>query len=168
MHKAAVEKVIATRVFFSSHFFQSDIQHASVNFLCTCMCSDSSMLITWRTSKVSRMHPMLQASHWDLQMMRILKEWTRINLQQKMNCTASYADTPGTKRGMAIYLDLIPPSFFSAHQSWRKPFLVWQHNILWIQRDNTYSTWGSSGHGYGEIARHQRLASRDLRAVTGP
>ena len=69
------------------------------------------------------MHPMLQASHWDLQTMRILKKWTRVNLQQKMNCTASYADTPGTKRGMAIYLDLIPPSFFSTHQSWRKRFL---------------------------------------------
>ena len=35
---------------------------------------------------------MLQASHWDLQTMRILKKWTRVNLQQKMNCTASYAD----------------------------------------------------------------------------
>ena len=58
---------------------------------------------------------MLQASHWDLQTMRILKKWTRDNLQQKMNCTASYADTPGTKGGMAIYLDLIPPPhlFFS-------------------------------------------------------
>ena len=29
-----------------------------------------------------------------------------------MNCTTSYADTPGTKRGMPIYLDLIPPIFF--------------------------------------------------------
>ena len=71
---------------------------------------------------------MLQVSHWDLQTMRILKKWIRVNLQQKMNCTTSYAGTTCTKRGMTIYLDLIPPSFYSAHQSWRnlwiKPFLV--------------------------------------------
>ena len=158
---------------FWSRFFQSVIQNASVDFLCTCVRSDSSMSTTWRTAKVSRMHPMCQASHWDLQMMRILKEWTRVILQQKMNCTTSYADTPGMKRGMKIYLDLIPPAlFFCAHQSWKnlrkKSFLFWQHNILWIQRDNTFSTWGSNGHGYGEITRNQRHASWDLCAVIGP
>ena len=40
------------------------------------------------------------------------QEWTRVILQQKMNCTTSYADTLGTKMGMTIYFDLIPPSFF--------------------------------------------------------
>ena len=37
MHKAAVEKIIATHVFLSSHFFHSIVQHASVNiFLHMC------------------------------------------------------------------------------------------------------------------------------------
>ena len=46
LHKAAVEKVIATHVFLSSHFFHSIVQHASVNFFCTCVCSDSSVSTT--------------------------------------------------------------------------------------------------------------------------
>ena len=80
-----------------------------------------------------------------------------------------HMQTHQARRGVWQYTLILSPHLFFPPISHRENlFLVWQHNILWIQRDNTYSTWGSSGHGYGEIARHQRHASRDLRAVTGP
>ena len=83
------------------------------------------------------MHPMLQASHWDLQTMRILKKWTRVNLQQKMNCTTSYADTPGTKRGMAIYLDLIPPIFFFSPISHGENLFLFGSTIFFESKEIT-------------------------------
>ena len=158
MHNTAVKKVIATHVFFSSHFF-NPLYSMQVLIFCARVCVP--IAVCRQLEGQQRFQGCTQCSKL---LTEIYRRWgfSRWTVQHHMQ-------THQARRGVWQYtLILSPPSFFFTHQSWRKPFLVWQHNILWIQRDNTYSTWGSSGHGYGEIARHQRLASRDLLVVTGP